>query len=132
GIDVSGITHIFNFDLPDDIEIYVHRIGRTARMGASGKAISFVTPEQGGMLTEVEMLINKQIVQLDLQGFEPSPPPRGRVEEGEFHPHEVHRPGSPPPAAPAVKSQPAPAAPAAPSPGRRLGGKYPVSRRGRR
>lgn len=70
GIDVSGITHIVNYDMPDDPEVYVHRIGRTARMGASGMAISFVAPDQGDVLTKVEMLINEQIGRVDLEGFE--------------------------------------------------------------
>ena len=41
GIDVNGISHVFNFDLPEESESYVHRIGRTGRAGASGFAISF-------------------------------------------------------------------------------------------
>ena len=78
GIDVTGITHIVNYDMPEDIEVYIHRIGRTARMGASGKAYTFVTRDQGEMLTRVENLINMQIPQLQLDGFEASPPPRGK------------------------------------------------------
>lgn len=70
GIDVTGITHIVNYDMPDDPEVYVHRIGRTARMGASGMAISFVAPDQGQVLTRIEMLINQQIQPLDLGGFD--------------------------------------------------------------
>jgi len=66
GIDVQGITHIINFDVPEDPEVYVHRIGRTARMGAKGIAISLVTPEQGPILTKIEMLINKEIERYDL------------------------------------------------------------------
>lgn len=73
GIDVTGITHIVNYDMPDDPEIYVHRIGRTARMGAKGKAISFVAPDQGGVLTKIEMLINEEISRIDLDGFDPTP-----------------------------------------------------------
>lgn len=76
GIDVSNITHIINYDPPQDVEAYVHRIGRTARMGASGKAITFVARDQGEQLTEIEKLINKEITHLHIEGFEPSPPPR--------------------------------------------------------
>jgi ATP-dependent RNA helicase DeaD len=61
GIDVMGISHIINYDLPDDPENYVHRIGRTGRMGTNGIAIAFVTPEQGKQLTAIETLINKQL-----------------------------------------------------------------------
>jgi len=75
GIDVHAISHIINYDIPDDPEIYVHRIGRTARMGAFGKAYVFVTREQGKQLTEIEKLIGKLIEQDRIEGFEPSPPP---------------------------------------------------------
>jgi len=75
GIDVQGITHIVNYDIPDDTEAYVHRIGRTARMGSFGKAIAFVTREQGKQLTEIEMLINKQIPEAVIEGFVPRPEP---------------------------------------------------------
>ena len=71
GIDVNGITHIINFDIPEDPEAYVHRIGRTARMGAKGRAFTFVTREQGYELTRVENLINMEIEQMKVPGFEP-------------------------------------------------------------
>jgi ATP-dependent RNA helicase DeaD len=61
GIDVTDISHIINYDLPDDPENYVHRIGRTGRMGRDGVAIAFVTPDQGDLLTAIEILINKLI-----------------------------------------------------------------------
>jgi ATP-dependent RNA helicase DeaD len=61
GIDVTGISHIINYDLPMDPENYVHRIGRTGRMGKNGIAIAFVTPEQGQLLTDIESFINKEI-----------------------------------------------------------------------
>ncbi|MDA1008734.1 MAG: DEAD/DEAH box helicase [Planctomycetota bacterium] len=61
GIDVDGITHVINFDLPMEPEAYVHRIGRTARAGASGVAISFCAAEEKGLLKSVERLINKQL-----------------------------------------------------------------------
>jgi ATP-dependent RNA helicase DeaD len=70
GIDVMGISHIINYDLPEDIENYVHRIGRTGRMGKDGVAISLVTPEQGLLLTEIEKSINKLIDEHRIEGFE--------------------------------------------------------------
>jgi ATP-dependent RNA helicase DeaD len=70
GIDVSGISHIVNYDLPNDLENYVHRIGRTGRMGADGMAISFVTPEQGEVLTGIEHVINREIPADRVDGFE--------------------------------------------------------------
>jgi len=61
GIDVDGITHVINFDLPEETESYVHRIGRTARAGADGAAISFVSAEERGLLRAIERLIKKGI-----------------------------------------------------------------------
>jgi ATP-dependent RNA helicase DeaD len=70
GIDVTGISHIINYDLPEDPENYVHRIGRTGRMGADGIAIAFVTREQGKQLTAIEAYINHQIEQDYFDGFQ--------------------------------------------------------------
>jgi len=68
GIDVDNISHVVNYDLPMDIENYVHRIGRTGRIGKDGIAISFVTPEQGPQLTEIEVMINRLIERDELPG----------------------------------------------------------------
>jgi ATP-dependent RNA helicase DeaD len=70
GIDVMNISHIINFDLPMDPENYVHRIGRTGRMGKDGVAISFVTPEEGSELTRIEDFINKMIPEDRIDGYE--------------------------------------------------------------
>src|SRR5262249_46454194 len=70
GIDVTNISHIINYDLPEDPENYVHRIGRTGRMGADGVAIAFVTREQGPQLTAIETLINKQLEEDRIDGFQ--------------------------------------------------------------
>ncbi len=75
GLDVEGISHVINYDLPDDPDLYIHRIGRTARAGRDGVAWSLVTPEQGGLLTEIEMLINAEIPKLDYPDFKPGPLP---------------------------------------------------------
>jgi ATP-dependent RNA helicase DeaD len=69
GIDVRNISHIINYDIPDDPENYVHRIGRTGRIGADGVAIAFITPEQGKQLTAIEAFINLQIPEDRLEGF---------------------------------------------------------------
>jgi len=61
GIDVSCIETVINYDLPDDIENYVHRIGRTGRAGAKGQAISFATPNQSMDVRNIEKLIKKQL-----------------------------------------------------------------------
>jgi ATP-dependent RNA helicase DeaD len=70
GIDVTGISHVFNYDMPDDPENYVHRVGRTGRMGKDGMAISFVTPEQGRLLTNVENVINRVLEVDHIDGFQ--------------------------------------------------------------
>jgi ATP-dependent RNA helicase DeaD len=85
GIDVADISHIINFDLPDDPEAYVHRVGRTARMGAAGKAFTLVEREQGELLTRIEVIINMVIPQARIEGFEPSPPPADWTEHKPQH-----------------------------------------------
>jgi ATP-dependent RNA helicase RhlE len=57
GIDVDGISHVINYELPSTPESYVHRIGRTGRAGATGEAISFCDPEERGLLADIERLI---------------------------------------------------------------------------
>ena len=85
GIDVADISHIINYDISEDPEVYVHRVGRTARMGAKGRAFTFVTREQGDELTKVEALINMIIPQATIEGFIPNPPPADWTE---------HKPGT--------------------------------------
>jgi ATP-dependent RNA helicase RhlE len=61
GIDVDGVTHVFNFDLPEEGESYVHRIGRTGRAGASGLAIAFCSPDERGKLRTIERVLGRRI-----------------------------------------------------------------------
>jgi len=61
GVDVDGITHVINFELPNEPESYVHRIGRTARAGAEGVAISFCDPAERSHLRNIEKLVKRQI-----------------------------------------------------------------------
>jgi ATP-dependent RNA helicase DeaD len=70
GIDVRNISHVINYDIPEDPENYVHRIGRTGRIGADGVAIALVTPEQGEQLTDIEAFINKLIPEEKIEGFD--------------------------------------------------------------
>lgn len=65
GIDVDGITHVFNFDLPNEPECYVHRIGRTARAGADGIAISFCDSQERTSLRDIERLIRQSVAVVD-------------------------------------------------------------------
>ena len=73
GIDVEGISHVINYDMPDDPENYVHRIGRTGRMGKDGVAYLFVCPDQGDPLTAIENLVNRVIPPLEIEGFSQRP-----------------------------------------------------------
>ena len=61
GIDVDGVTHVINFDLPNEPESYVHRIGRTARAGEKGIALSFCDHEERGYLRDIEKLIRQSV-----------------------------------------------------------------------
>jgi ATP-dependent RNA helicase RhlE len=66
GIDIPGVSHVVNFDLPDVPEQYVHRIGRTARAGAGGIAIAFCSPEERGNLRDIERTTRQKIVVMPL------------------------------------------------------------------
>ena len=88
GIDVSGISHIINYDIPEYCDDYVHRIGRTGRMTSDemGNAFTFVTREQGDELTRIEIRINQQLTQYQIEEFEasrPAPPPKHVDSESE-------------------------------------------------
>lgn len=61
GIDVSHLTHVFNFELPQDAETYIHRVGRTGRSGKSGIAITLCAPEEKSMLIDIQKLMKKCI-----------------------------------------------------------------------
>ncbi|MBJ3775591.1 DEAD/DEAH box helicase [Acuticoccus mangrovi] len=61
GIDIDGVSHVFNFELPNVPEAYVHRIGRTARAGRSGVALSFCDPTERGLLRDIEKLIGRRL-----------------------------------------------------------------------
>ncbi|HEX5009504.1 MAG TPA: DEAD/DEAH box helicase [Planctomycetota bacterium] len=61
GLDIEDVTHVINWDVPENAEDYVHRVGRTARMGKQGRAATFVTPEDGEFITAIEKLINKEV-----------------------------------------------------------------------
>jgi len=95
GIDVTSISHIINYDLPQSSDDYVHRVGRTGRMGREGVAYSFVTPEQGIELTRIEMLINTLLKRDEIDGFQTvamAAPPQETPENSE-----PEKPKPPPP-----------------------------------
>ena len=71
GIDVPGISHVINYDLPKNAEDYVHRIGRTGRAGATGEAVSLVSADEVDQLAAIETLINQVLPRHDELGFVP-------------------------------------------------------------
>jgi len=91
GIDVDGVTHVINFDLPNIAESYVHRIGRTARAGASGIAISFCDGEERPFLRSIEALIRERIATTDRRLPPGSPMPRMAASERPAQPHAQDR-----------------------------------------
>ena len=93
GIDVTRISHIINFDIPQDCDDYVHRVGRTGRMGREGVAYTFVTPDEGSELTRIEVRIDRLLLQDTMDGLEPASLPVG---ESAKQPDE-EQPKPPPP-----------------------------------
>src|SRR5881628_1327091 len=90
GIDVTGITHVINYDLPTVATDYVLRVGRTARMEAEGEAISFVTSEEENDLHGIEKALGKTIPRVTLPDFDyrAPPPPKVRGHQGPRYPRE--------------------------------------------
>jgi len=75
GIDVEGIRMVVNYDVPQDAEVYVHRVGRTARAGARGLALTLISPDEWLLMADVEKLIGQRFPREVIPGFEPSVPP---------------------------------------------------------
>ncbi len=138
GLDVDDITHVVNYDMPEDPEVYIHRIGRTARAGRTGVAWTFVAPDQGEELTNIEMLANIEIPKTEYDDFKPGPVPMDVAAQRE---HDAKRreiaqaarnrnagPEVPPPTAVDTSMFPDGIVPAA-LPGRRLGGRVRTGRR---
>lgn len=75
GLDVEGVTHVFNYDIPEDAESYIHRIGRTGRAGEQGLAITFIATKDLRLLAEIESAISMKIERRQIEGvkmFQPS------------------------------------------------------------
>ena len=134
GIDIGGLSHVFNFDVPIHPEDYVHRIGRTGRAGQSGRAFTLATVEDDDHLAAIEKLIGKPIPRIQIDGLDPvsldlarptqkargrgSRLPRsaqgrsrelaakpGRVEAAQGRPPAPRRPGTPGPEARAIERE---------------------------
>ncbi|HEY2105833.1 MAG TPA: DEAD/DEAH box helicase [Candidatus Binataceae bacterium] len=70
GLDIPDVSHVINYDLPEEAEGYVHRIGRTARMGKSGQAVSLVTTEERALLGQIERALRITLERENVEGFE--------------------------------------------------------------
>ena len=70
GLDISGITHVINYDVPQQPEDYVHRIGRTGRAAATGDAYTFMSPDEIAMVRTIERVIGQQIPRISVPGFD--------------------------------------------------------------
>jgi ATP-dependent RNA helicase RhlE len=70
GLDVSGISHVINYDVPQQPEDYVHRIGRTGRAAATGDAYTFMSPDEIAMVRTIERLIGQQIPRISVPGYD--------------------------------------------------------------
>ena len=91
GIDVAGVSHVINYDVPEKPEDYVHRIGRTGRAQAVGDAFTLFTPENAGDIRDIQLFIGQKIPELRLEGFDykpfgaprpPQPRQQGRGRQG--------------------------------------------------
>jgi ATP-dependent RNA helicase RhlE len=70
GLDIEGISHVVNYDVPRNPEDYVHRIGRTARAGASGTAVTFVSAADLGAMRDIELVLGERLPRISLEGFD--------------------------------------------------------------
>jgi len=80
GIDVEGLSHVINFDVPNVPDDYIHRVGRTARAGATGQALTFVSPEEMGDLRAIERAVAKVLPRRTLEGFDYQARPAEKLE----------------------------------------------------
>src|SRR3954466_9468949 len=70
GLDISGITHVVNYDVPQQAEDYVHRIGRTGRAAKEGDAFTFMAPDEIAMVKSIERVIGQPIPRISMPGFD--------------------------------------------------------------
>jgi ATP-dependent RNA helicase RhlE len=85
GLDILSISHVINYDMPDDTDAYIHRIGRTGRIEQTGKAFTFVTGKDGGAIRDLEKLLNTKLERCTLPDFDYAAPPKPR--KLGLHPH---------------------------------------------
>jgi ATP-dependent RNA helicase RhlE len=80
GIDVASLPHVINFDVPVAAEDYIHRVGRTARAGQVGDALTFAAPAERALITAIERAVGRRITRRTVEGFDYDAKPEGRLE----------------------------------------------------
>ncbi|MGB9428583.1 MAG: DEAD/DEAH box helicase [Gammaproteobacteria bacterium] len=95
GLDIAQLPHVVNYELPHVPEDYVHRIGRTARAGRAGEATSLVSPDERGLLRDIEHLLKQELPRATADGFKPNPAfikaeTDSRPAHREHHPRHAH------------------------------------------
>ncbi len=106
GLDIKGVSHVFNFDAPWHPDDYVHRIGRTGRAGATGHAYTFVTPADAEAIDNIEKLTGHKIERLGKAKAETDKPARARADEKPAKPAPAPKPARTKPAAQSERSAP--------------------------
>ena len=94
GLDIKELPHVVNYDLPNVPEDYVHRIGRTARAGGSGAAVSLVSPDESGMLRDIEKVLGRQLPVATLPAFPVAPGAVAASGSAATAPHRPHSAGA--------------------------------------
>ena len=92
GLDIEALPHVVNYDMPHVAEDYVHRIGRTGRAGVEGEAVSLVSPEDRPLMAAIERLINRNVEQRVIEGFEPGTRGEARQEQPRREQQQQRRP----------------------------------------
>lgn len=93
GLDIQGLTHVFNYDVPHSTEWYIHRIGRTGRAGENGTAVTLYTQKDAYYLSQIEKGINKRIPKKQLKNGEIVDVPKKTLSEGKGSKAKEYRPG---------------------------------------
>ncbi len=86
GLDVEGVSHVINYDVPHEAETYIHRVGRTARAQRQGDAMTLVSPEEEPDFARIERMLGNKIPRSQVPGFDLTAPPTPTVSRPTFHP----------------------------------------------
>ena len=119
GIDVSAISHVINFDMPDTVDAYTHRIGRTGRAEKTGDAFTFITRDDAAMIGAIEHVLGERLVRKTLPGFDYEKPNDAPAQAGTPHKRQQREAG------PAARTHQGPAQAGNPHKNQQQRGAYP-------